>query len=122
MEKDIVLNGIHIGEHGLDPEKVIDEIRVRAVEPGFNFVTIRPTLSDVSQEDFISWAKYLADNKIYFNFLYTVQFAPKGKDSMLEKDTVSKIKEVAGEYFLGDMIGETAPSTFRTTMNKNKPH
>ncbi|MBQ2840392.1 MAG: hypothetical protein IJE70_03505 [Oscillospiraceae bacterium] len=107
MNKDIILNGIHIGEHSPDLEKITDEIRIRAVEPGLNFVTIRPTFADVPQEYFIAWAKYLAENKIYFCFLYTVQFAPKGKDSMLEKDTVSKIKEVAGEYFLGDMIGET---------------
>ena len=110
MNKDIVLNGIHIGEHTLDPQKVIEEICVRAVEPGLNFVTIRPTLTDVSQKDFILWAKYLAENKIYFNFLYTVQYAHNGRESLLDKDTVSKIKEIAGEYFVGDMIGETGSS------------
>ena len=107
MNKDIILNGIHIGEHSPTLDNIIDEIRIRAVEPGLNFVTIRPTFAEVPQEYFILWAKYLAENKIYFCFLYTVQFAPEGKDSMLEKDTVSKIKEVAGEYFVGDMIGET---------------
>ena len=65
MNKDIILNGIHIGEHSPALENIIDEIRVRAVEPGLNFVTIRPTFAEVPQEYFVSWAKYLAENKIY---------------------------------------------------------
>ena len=38
-----------------------------------------------------SKAKYLAENKIYFNFFYTVQHAPFGKESYFEKETVEKL-------------------------------
>lgn len=110
MEKDIIMSGIHIGEHSFESEKIIDELRVRCVEPGYNFVTIRTWREPVEQEYFIEWAKYLAENKVYFVFLYTIQSAPAGKETHLTKETVDKIKEVAGEYFLGDMIGETGSS------------
>ena len=38
--------------------------------------------------------------------LYTTQKAPKGKDSQYTPEVVAKIKEIAGEYFMGDIIGE----------------
>ena len=107
MERDFILNGIHIGEHSLEPEKVKEEIRKRCIEPGLNMVTIRPTRTFVPQHYFVEWAKFLAENKIYFNFLYTVQYEPLEKDSMLEPETVRQICEVGGEYFMGDMIGES---------------
>ncbi len=114
MERDIVLNGVHLGEHGFDPEKVIDEIYERCVKPGLNFVTIRPGYmgrrEEIPQKYFLEWAKYLAENKIYFVFLYTVQHAPDGRESCFDAETVAKMQELAGEYFIGDMIGETGSS------------
>lgn len=114
MKENVILNGIHIGEHSFEPDKIIDEINERCIKQGLNFVTIRTgnnqRRSGIPQEYFIKWAKYLAENKIYFNFFYTVQHAPFGKESYFEKETVEKMKEVAGEYFIGDMIGETGSS------------
>jgi len=128
MEKDIILNGVHIGEHGFDPDRVIDEIYERAVKPGYNFVTIRPKLpggAAIPQHYFIDWAKYLAEQKIYFNYLYTVQYPPKGRASAFDPETVAAMKEIAGEYYLGDMIGEPGSSNacklqgyFRATANR----
>ncbi len=114
MERDLVLNGVHIGEHGFEPEKIIDEIYERCVKPGLNFVTLRPVYrarrDEIPQHYFIKWAKYLAENKIYFIFLYTVQHAPEGRESLFDADTVAKMREVAGKYFIGDMIGEVGSS------------
>ena len=110
MERDIILNGVHIGEHSFDPAHVIDEINERCVKPGYNMITIRTRREQVPQEYFIEWAEYLAEHKIYFNFLYTVQHSPEGADSQFTPETVAKMKEIAGEYFLGDMIGETGSS------------
>lgn len=109
-EKDLILNGIHIGEHSFKPQDVIQEIYDRCIKPGYNFVTIRTNREQVPQEYFIEWAKYLAQNKIYFIFLYTVQHAPEGRKSQFTPETVAKMKEIAGEYFIGDMIGETGSS------------
>ncbi len=110
-EKDIILNGIHIGEHSFVPANIKQEIYERVVKPGFNFVTIRPRhVDDVPQHYFIKWAQYLTENKIYFVFLYTIQNSPKDRISFLEKETVAEIKKIAGKYFIGDMIGETGSS------------
>ena len=61
MERDIILNGVHIGEHSFDPAHVIDEINERCVKPGYNMVTIRTRREQVPQECFIEWAKYLTE-------------------------------------------------------------
>ena len=126
MERDIVLNGIHIGEHSFEPDKVIDEIYERCVKPGLNFVTIRTRTDRVPQHYFIEWAKYLAENKIYFVFLYTVQHVSPEFDSQFDKETVDEMKRIAGEYFIGDMIGETGssfackfPGYYRNIKNRN---
>ncbi len=114
MGKDLVMSGVHIGEHNHNPADFLDELRTRCVEPGYNFVTIRTGYNSdrpvIEDKYFIEWAEYLAENKVYFVFLYTLQHAPDGRVSALSKEIVAKIKEIAGEYFLGDMIGETGAS------------
>ena len=111
IERDVILNGIHIGEHSFVPSEVKKEIYERVIKPGYNFVTIR-TRRNVLVEPhyFIEWAKYLAENKVYFVFLYTIQNAPKGVVTHLDEKTVAEMKRVAGKYFVGDMIGETGSS------------
>lgn len=109
--KDTVISGIHIGEHSFEPDAIIEEIKSRILDKKMNFVTIRPPFEkNIPQEYFIKWAKFLADNKVYFIFLYTVQHPPKGEKSHLTKETVAEIKKIAGKYFLGDMLGETGSS------------
>jgi len=106
MKKDLVMSGVHIGEHNHNPADFLDELRTRCVEPGYTFVTIRTGYNNdrpvIEDKYFIEWAKYLAENKVYFVFLYTIQHAPDGRKSALSKEIVAKIKEIAGEYFLGD--------------------
>ncbi len=108
MQYDLILNGVHIGEHSFDKENIISEIKSRCVDTGFNLACLRPQRcpSEIEQEYFVKWAEYLASNKIYFMFLYATQFPPKGKESWLTAETVEKMKEVAGEYYLGELLGE----------------
>ena len=68
MERDLVLHGVHLGEHSFEADKMIEEIRERAVEKGLNFVEIRIASRLVPKETYIKWAKYMAENKIYFGF------------------------------------------------------
>ncbi len=114
MDRDIILNGIHIGEHGFEPEKIKDEIYERCIKSGLNFVTLRPCYktrrNEIPQHYFVEWARYLAENKIYFIFLYTVQHAPEGRKSLFDAETVTEMKKIAGKYFIGDMIGEVGSS------------
>lgn len=106
-DRDIVLNGIHIGEHDFIPEKIIDEIKSRCIDKGFNYAVLRPHGEGITQEDYCKWARYLAENKIYFMLLYTIKNdCTNIKESKLTRETVQKIKETAGEYFMGDLLGE----------------
>lgn len=102
-----ILYGAHIGEHGFDKDLIIKEIEENCLSRGMNFVTIRtPKRKLVEPEYFIEWAKFCAENKVYFFFLYTLQHAPEDRVSQFTPDLVAQIKEIAGEYFLGDMLGE----------------
>lgn len=118
MDKNLILNGVHIGEHGFDVDNIIDELYERVVKPGYNFVTLRPLNArdekglprDLDQEYYIKWARYLAENKVYFTFLYTIQVPPPGRICSMDAETIAKMKEIAGEYFLGECIGEPGSS------------
>ena len=122
-ERDTVLCGVKIGEHSFEPEAITAEIKERVLSRGCNLVYIRPKFNTAyPQENFINWARFLAENKIYFHFGYTVQHPPKGQESQFTPETVAKMREVAGEYFLGDAISEPgttyaakAPGYFRNT-------
>ena len=41
MQRDVVISGVHIGEHSINPDAVMNELRERCVKKGYNFVTIR---------------------------------------------------------------------------------
>ena len=107
-----VLYGAHIGEHGYELDALTDEVKRLCVDRGMNFVTIRlpKTKEPIDQKYLIDWAKFCTENKLYFIYLYTIQhalnFDNKERKSHLTKETVAKIKEIAGEYFMGDMLGE----------------
>ena len=103
-----ILYGLHIGEHGFEVDKVLDELKENCVARGMNFVTLRTgkTRDPIPKKNFVEWASYLAENKVYFMFLYTIAGAPDGQKSQLTPEIVGAMKEVAGDYFMGDMLGE----------------
>ena len=111
--RDKVLCGVKIGEHSFDPDGMIAEINSRVLERGCNLAYIRPhVMGDDMSEYLLRWAKYLADNKVYFHFGYNTGQLPKpGKASFqIDKETAEKMKEIAGEYFLGIAISESGGS------------
>ena len=95
------LNGIRLGEYELDPDKVIDEIYEKCVLGRKNYTAISVRRTDIPDERFYEWAKYLADNKIYFHFSWG-QYEP----SPFSVPAVSEIKRIAGKYFLGIELPE----------------
>ena len=105
MDKSLAVSGIHVGEHSFVPEKLIEEFEARGVQD-MSFLTIRTRSEQVDEKYFYEWAQWCKEHKVYFMYLYTIQHAPKGKESQLTKEVVDKIKEIAGEYFIGDQIGE----------------
>ena len=108
MNRDTVFSGIKLGEHSFNPENMMEEIRTRAVEPGKKFVYFRPqgSLANISEDYILKWVKYLCENEIYFFFGNTVQAPPADRKCQLRKETVAKIKAIAGKYFLGDAVRE----------------
>ena len=95
------LNGIRLGEYELIPEKVIDEIYEKCVLGRKNYTAISVRRTDIPDEKFYEWAKYLADNKIYFHLSWG-QYEP----SPFSIPAVSEIKRIAGKYFLGIELPE----------------
>lgn len=111
--KENMLCGVHIGEHGFSAEAVLDELRTRVVEPGYNFVTIRTNARNgeiIAADTYLKWAEYLRENKVCFLFLYTIKTDEPELKGTIDKETVERMKEIAGEYFLGDMLGELGSS------------
>ncbi len=105
MKENLHISGIHIGEHSFVIPEVMSEIEKRRVKET-SFLTIRTRREQVDPEYFYEWARWCRDNKVYFMYLYTIQHAPEGKESQFTPEVVAKIKEIAGEYFMGDQIGE----------------
>ena len=126
MERDIVMTGVKIGEHSANHQDVIAEVRERVIGSGSNFVYIRPKFDvQVPHEYFIEWARFLAENKIYFHFGYTAQRPPKGKKSQFTPEVVKEMKKIAGEYFLGECISEidcSRGSKFYGYFSQNVPY
>lgn len=109
-EHDEILYGFHVGEHGFEKDKILAELKEYAAR-GINFITIRPpNYKKVEESYYLEWARFMAEHKMYFILLYAIQYPPKGERAHITPETVSKIKEIAGDYFLGDMLGETGSS------------
>ena len=104
---DKTLFGAHVGEHGFVESAVLDEIK-DYVKKGLNFVTIRPPYErKVDEKYYYEWAKYLADNHVYFIFIYALQYPPKGQVSHLTPEICARVKEIGdGEVVLVDKNGE----------------
>ena len=103
MEREIILNGFRIGEYSLNNEefyKVFDQ----KYSDGMNYVSISTNQAKepIKQQDFIDWAKFLVERNIYFSFTGGGSRPPAG----FTEETVRKMKEIAGEYFLSYELSE----------------
>ena len=105
QKRDRVMCGVKIGEHSFDADGLLDEIRERVIERGCNFVYIRTKIGEMTEKSaFLKWAKFLAENKIYFHF--GTHRPPKESVPQFDRELVDALREIAGEYFVGDAISE----------------
>lgn len=105
MKKDFVVTGLHYGEHGFVPEEIISEVEKYGKD--CKLVMIRPKNGvEVTHEQCCEWARYFKEHEIYFCFLYSVDWTDGVPKSIFTKETVEEMYELAGEYFLGDALGE----------------
>ncbi len=105
MKKDFAVSGLHVGEHSFVPEQLTREFEARGIDR-LSFLTIRTRRDPVEERYFCEWARWCREHRVYFMFLYTIQQAPPGRESQLTPEIVARIRDIAGEYFLGDQIGE----------------
>lgn len=106
--REIVKLGLEVGEHLNDYKNFTKYISEHYDISKIDFILITMKPVEMDEAIWYEWAKFFRGNGIYFAFLYTQQRgAPVGKVSHLTKAIVDNIKEIAGQFFVGDMIGET---------------
>jgi len=84
------------------------------IDKGLNFLQFHGRFGGVPEETAIEWIKYLVDNKIYFSCAYyhgrgtdrTKDPNPTEYPCFISEDFFDKVKEIAGEYFLFNDLGE----------------
>ena len=106
-KRDTILCGVKVGEHSFEPDALLTEISERVIKNNGNVVYIRTKFTQVeSPENYLKWARFLAENKIYFWFGGTHR-PPNTNPSQFDAALVADLREIAGEYFLGDCISES---------------
>lgn len=104
MKKPDVLVGIEVGEHIYNYDRIIFDMKKMIKLDVGRFILIRGRQQHrISPNYIFKWARLCKDNHIYFAILYSQTF----DGSSLSREIVEQIKEIAGNYYIGDMIGET---------------
>lgn len=107
LDASVLLTGLSYGEHVMDAEHVVDELRHTLSGCGNSFIVRCQPDRPMSRDMYVAIARYAKENGMPFAFLYAYQHPPKGKRSHLDAELVHDIRAVAGELFLGEMFGET---------------
>lgn len=106
-KRDTILCGVKVGEHSFEPDALLTEISERVIKNNGNVVYIRTKFTQVeSRENYLKWARFLAENRIYFWFGGTHR-PPNTNPTQFDAALVAELREIAGEYFLGDCISES---------------
>lgn len=98
--------GLNFGDHYVNPETIIDEIKSEVEGRADMFILRCKASNPLPQETYVSLAKFAKEKNLAFAILYAYQHPPKNKRSHLDKDTATKIKNVAGDLFLGEVFAE----------------
>jgi len=111
-----VLCGIKVGEHSRNREEIFSELRERVLPLGCDIIGLRAQkLEYLSQEDYGAIAEFLAKNGVRFHFAFKEQMKYQQKnpdvDCQFEKETVQRLVEAGGEYFLGNSCSEPGTAT-----------
>lgn len=108
-EFDKVVTGVNLGDYEFIPETILDVAEKYGYGKYFKWASIRCDVTDIEEHYYYEWAQYFKEHGIYFeieNSQRSTKLVKTGKKSFLTKEIVSRIKEIAGEYFLGATLGE----------------
>lgn len=111
-----VLCGVKVGEHSKSREDIFRELQERVLPQGCDIICLRPQkLEYLSQEDYRQIAAFLAAHGIRFFFSFKEQMKYQQKDPTVDcqfsSETVQKLLETGGEYFLGNCCSEPGTAT-----------
>ena len=105
-----MLTGLNLVDYGFDPDTFLPLVKrfKHGKENGnvFNVISVRLDQKRPTTEQLYEWAKYFHDNEIYFKTSGNFPRFEKEVTFTLSKEETEKIAELAGEYYLGDGIGE----------------
>ncbi len=116
MEKDFITHGVVLGEYDFDNDKFYEVVQRDYIDKGLNFLQFHGRFGGVDEKTALEWAKFLADNEIYFacGYAHGRGLSDRKKDPkpatenpcFVGKDFYKKIQDVAGKYFLFTKLGE----------------
>jgi len=102
-----MLTGLAIGDFKFIPEKMIDEIKKYGDGKVFKYITMQTNVPErgrehITEEFLYEISKYMSDHGIYFTFRPDVrQLKPMEENPACRKECIERVKEIAGEYFMG---------------------
>ena len=104
-----MLTGVNIGDYEFVPDTILDVVKKykfgKENEDVFKFLTLRMDWERPTSEQLYEWARYFKENEIYFvisgNFPRYGEQVPRLTDEEMEK-----MREIAGEYFMGNKLSE----------------
>lgn len=105
LDASFIVSGLNYGEHGIDPDRMVREID-RLLAGNADCFSVRPNHVPLSDDTWLHIARYARDRKIYFGVVYAYQYPPAGQRSHLDNGLAQKIEDIAGQYFLGEFMGE----------------
>lgn len=120
-DKSFVCIGLHYGEHGMAPENLIADVKKygKSCKLAMIRLLFRESRMDATLEQYCRWAEFFRDNKIYFCFLYSINDNDGEFSSCLTASIVKKMYEIAGEYFIGDSLGELGNGLSRDVYDRH---
>lgn len=104
---DKLLLGLNFGDHKVNPDSIVDEIKKEVKGKADMFILRCKPTDPLPMETYVELAKFAKNEGLFFAILYAYQHPPKGERSHLNKQTVAKIIDIAGEFFLGEVFAET---------------
>ena len=106
MDASKLFLGLNFGEHVVDHDTIISEIDRETKMTADVFFLRSKSANPLSDEAYIELAKFAKRRNLRFAILYAYQHPPKNRRSHLTEFAVRKMKEVAGELFLGEVFAE----------------
>ena len=100
----MIFNAANYGEHKMNAGSVIKDLEKES--EGYNAFVVRLRACEYPISMYKEIAEFAKKSGKSFAYLYAYQFAPEGKESHLTKEIVDLTVSIAGDLFIGEIMGE----------------